>query len=98
MDSIVRTCCTRIVAKILSQIERKVSAEDQFDRTINGLSGPSKLLATRADLTWAVHDLPWSVVANALQCGGERRCTYCAICISPLSALSAIQRWDLVSG
>lgn len=49
--------------------------EDQFERTVADFPDASKLLATRADLTWASHDLHgllWQTLINGLDDHGRR--------------------------
>lgn len=49
--------------------------EDQFERTVTDFPDASKLLATRADLTWAPHDLHgllWQYLLNGSDEHGQR--------------------------
>jgi hypothetical protein len=49
--------------------------EDQFERSVTDFPDASKLLATRAELTWALHDLHgllWQTLINAPGEQGER--------------------------
>lgn len=70
MDGIVRDLLRLVLwLKSFSRLHGKVFLrEDQFDRTITDFPDASKLLSTRADLTWALHDLHgllWQMLCNA---------------------------------
>ncbi len=70
MDRIVRDLLrTALWLKSYSRLSAKVFLrEDQFERTVTDFPDASKLLATRAELTWALHDLHgllWQTLINA---------------------------------
>lgn len=70
MDGIVRDLLRLVLwLKSFPRLHGKVFLrEDQFDRTITDFPDASKLLSTRADLTWAFHDLHgllWQMLCNA---------------------------------
>lgn len=76
MDAIVRDLL-RVVLWLMSfaNLRAKVFLrEDQFGRTITDFPDASKLLATKAELTWAPHDLHgllWQHFSNAPDGSGE---------------------------
>lgn len=82
MDSIVRDLLRLTLwLKSFPRLHGKVFLrEDQFDRTITDFPDASKLLSTRADLTWASHDLHgllWQLLCNAPEPhGGSLRGIY----------------------
>ncbi|MFM0518420.1 hypothetical protein PQR08_13390 [Caballeronia jiangsuensis] len=70
MDGIVRDLLRVVLwLKSYPRLHAKVFLrEDQFDRTITDFPDASKLLSTKADLTWASHDLHgllWQMFCNA---------------------------------
>lgn len=70
MDSIVRDLLRVVLwLKSFSRIHGKVFLrEDQYDRTITDFPDASKLVATKAELFWAAHDLHgllWQRLCNA---------------------------------
>lgn len=70
MDSIVRDLLRVVLwLKSFPRLHGKVFLrEDQYDRTVTDFPDASKLLATRAELTWAPHDLHgllWQMLCNA---------------------------------
>lgn len=70
MDGIVRDLLRLVLwLKSFPRLHGKVFLrEDQFDRTITDFPDASKLVSTRADLTWAFHDLHgllWQMFCNA---------------------------------
>lgn len=76
MDGIVRDLLRLVLwLKSFPRIHGKVFLrEDQFDRTITDFPDASKLLSTRAELTWAPHDLHgllWQMLCNAPMPHGE---------------------------
>ncbi|MGV6477200.1 hypothetical protein [Azotobacter vinelandii] len=77
MDGIVRDLL-RVVLWLRScpNLHAKVFLrEDQSDRTITDFADASKLLSTKAELTWAPHDLHgllWQMLCNAPGVHGER--------------------------
>lgn len=77
MDKIVRDLL-RVVLWIKSypRLHAKVFLrEDQFERTVSDFPDASKLLATKAELTWARHDLHgllWQRLINSPDTHGER--------------------------
>lgn len=77
MDGIVRDLLrTALWLKSYSRLSAKVFLrEDQFERTVTDFPDASKLLATRAELTWAPHDLHgllWQTLINGTNSLGER--------------------------
>lgn len=76
MDDIVRDLL-RVVLWLKSYplLHAKVFLrEDQSDRTVTNFTDASKLLATKAELTWAPHDLHgllWQMLCNAPSVYGE---------------------------
>ncbi len=76
MDTIVRDLLKAALwMKSCSQIHAKVFLrEDQFSRTVTDFPDASKLLATKAELTWQPHDLHgllWQLLCNAPEEQGE---------------------------
>jgi hypothetical protein len=76
MDSIVRDLLRVVLwLKSYPRLHAKVFLrEDQFDRTVTDFPDASKLLATKAELTWAPHDLHgllWQMLCNAPGVHGE---------------------------
>jgi len=76
MDTIVRDLLkVALWMKSYSHIHAKVFLrEDQFSRTVTDFPDASKLLATKAELTWQPHDLHgllWQLLCNALGEQGE---------------------------
>jgi hypothetical protein len=76
MDSIVRELLRVVLwLKSYPRLHAKVFLrEDQFDRTVTDFPDASKLLATKAELTWAAHDLHgllWQMLCNAPDVHGE---------------------------
>lgn len=76
MDDIVRDLLRVVLwLKSYSSLHAKVFLrEDQSDRTVTNFTDASKLLATKAELTWAPHDLHgllWQVLCNAPSTNGE---------------------------
>lgn len=76
MDSIVRGLLRATLwLKSYPRLHAKVFLrEDQFERTVTDFPDASKLLATKAELTWARHDLHgllWQRLINAPQLYGE---------------------------
>lgn len=72
MDNIVRDLLRVILwLKSFSHLSAKsFLREDQFDRTLTNFPDASKLLATKAELSWAKHDLHgllWQLLINAPQ-------------------------------
>ncbi len=70
MDDIVRDLLRVVLwLKSFSHLGAKVFLrEDQFQRTVTDFPDASKLLATKAELTWAAHDLHgllWQMLCNA---------------------------------
>jgi hypothetical protein len=77
MDAIVRDLLrTALWLKSFSHLSAKIFLrEDQFERTVTNFPDASKLLATRAELSWAPHDLHgllWQHLINAPREHGER--------------------------
>lgn len=77
MDQIVRDLLrTALWLKSYSRLSAKVFLrEDQFERTVTDFPDASKLLATRAELTWASHDLHgllWQTLINGVNGSGAR--------------------------
>lgn len=69
MDRIVRELLRTVLwLKSYARLSAKVFLrEDQFERTVTDFPDASKLLATRAELTWAAHDLHgllWQTLVN----------------------------------
>lgn len=69
MDQIVRDLLRTVLwLKSFTRLSAKVFLrEDQFERTVTDFPDASKLLATRAELTWAPHDLHgllWQTLVN----------------------------------
>lgn len=89
MDAIVRDLLrTALWLKSFSHLSAKIFLrEDQFERTVTNFADASKLLATRADLTWAPHDLHgllWQHLINAPDEHGERlRTAYSKVMRAP---------------
>lgn len=76
MDMIVRDLLRVILwLKSFPKLSAKAFLrEDQFDRTVTDFPDASKLLATKAELTWAKHDLHgllWQMLINATGIHGE---------------------------
>jgi hypothetical protein len=76
MDSIVRDLLrTALWLKSYPRLYTKIFLrEDQIERTVTDFPDASKLLATRAELTWAQHDLHgmlWQMLINAPDRHGE---------------------------
>lgn len=76
MDTIVRDLLRAVLwLKAYPRLHAKVFLrEDQFDRTITDFPDASKLLNTKAELTWAPHDLHgllWQMFCNAQNEHGE---------------------------
>jgi hypothetical protein len=79
MDGIVRDLLRVVLwLKSYSNLHAKVFLrEDQSDRTITDFTDASKLLATKAELNWAPHDLHgllWQMLCNAPQPHGSLLC------------------------
>ncbi len=77
MDAIVRDLLrVALWLKSYSRLHAKVFLrEDQFERTVTDFPDASKLLATKAELTWARHDLHgllWQRLINAPNEHGNR--------------------------
>lgn len=77
MDKIVRDLLrVALWLKSYPRLSAKVFLrEDQFERTVTDFPDASKLLATRADLTWATHDLHgllWQALLNGPDEYGHR--------------------------
>ncbi|WP_241189814.1 hypothetical protein [Pseudomonas chlororaphis] len=77
MDGIVRDLMRVVLwLKSYPRLHAKVFLrEDQSDRTITDFPDASKLLATKAELTWASHDLHgllWHTLCNATEDDGNR--------------------------
>lgn len=76
MDRIVRSLLRAVLwmkayPRLLSKVFLR---EDQLERTVSDFPDASKLLATRAELTWARHDLHgllWQYLVNASGTHGE---------------------------
>jgi hypothetical protein len=76
MDDIVRDLLRVVLwLKSYPRLHAKVFLrEDQSDRTVTNFADASKLLATKAELTWAPHDLHgllWQMLCNAPSTYGE---------------------------
>jgi hypothetical protein len=76
MDIIVRDLLrTALWLKSYPRLNAKIFLrEDQFERTVTDFPDSSKLLATKAELTWARHDLHgllWQMLVNAPDNYGE---------------------------
>lgn len=99
MDVIVRDLLRVVLwLKSYPRLHAKVFLrEDQFDRTITDFPDASKLLATKAELTWAPHDLHgllWQRLCNAQDIHGAcLRKTYEDVVGSPLLERNGI--WQL---
>lgn len=77
MDQIVRDLLrVALWLKSYSKLSAKVFLrEDQFERTVTDFPDSSKLLATRAELNWALHDLHgllWQTLLNGPDHFGQR--------------------------
>ncbi|MBE7373006.1 hypothetical protein [Pseudomonas lopnurensis] len=89
MDDIVRDLLRVVLwLKSYPNLHAKVFLrEDQSDRTVTDFTDASKLLATKAELTWAPHDLHgllWQMLCNAPSLNGELlRRIYAGIVGSP---------------
>lgn len=85
MDNIVRGLLRATLwLKSYPRLHSKVFLrEDQFERTVTDFPDASKLLATRAELTWARHDLHgllWQRLINAPNLHGQLlRDVYCEV-------------------
>ncbi|CAK8719255.1 MAG: hypothetical protein CDV28_12624 [Candidatus Electronema aureum] len=76
MDNIVRDLLrTALWLKSYPKLSAKIFLrEDQFERTVTDFPDASKLLATKAELNWAQHDLHgllWQMLINAPDKHGE---------------------------
>lgn len=89
MDQIVRDLLRTVLwLKSFSRLSAKVFLrEDQFERTVTDFPDASKLLATRAELTWAPHDLHgllWQTLINGPDNHGQQlRDIYCSLLGTP---------------
>lgn len=77
MDQIVRDLLRTVLwLKSFSRLSAKVFLrEDQFERTVTDFPDASKLVATRAELTWAPHDLHgllWQTLVNGVDDHGHQ--------------------------
>lgn len=99
MDQIVRDLLrTALWLKSYSKFSAKVFLrEDQFERKVTDFPDASKLLATRAELTWAPHDLHglmWQTLINGSGDHGQSlREVYCSVLRTPASESGG--RWLL---
>lgn len=99
MDSIVRDLLRVVLwLKSYPRLQAKVFLrEDQFDRSVMDFPDSSKLLTTKADLTWAMHDLHgllWQRLINASGVHGEHlRSLYADVVGNPPLQADAV--WQL---
>lgn len=98
MDTIVRDLLRVVLwLKSFSKLHAKVFLrEDQFERTVTDFPDASKLLATKAELTWAKHDLHgllWQILINAPDKDGKilREIYQCIVESPPMNANSSWQ-------
>lgn len=99
MDQIVRDLLrTSLWLKSYPRLSAKVFLrEDQFERTVTDFPDASKLLATRAELTWAPHDLHgllWQTLINGPDEHGQHLREVYRSVLGTLPAESA-GRWQL---
>jgi len=101
MDQIVRDLLrTALWLKSYPRLSTKIFLrEDQYERTVTDFPDASKLMATRAELTWAPHDLHgllWQALINGPDDHGRRlREVYRSALVPPRCDPSPSGRWLL---